>query len=74
MLLLRVHGLAGGDGYHVVDVFYGAAAREVVYRTGDTLEDGADGDGVAQALDELIGDVTHFEAGEYQHVGVAGNL
>ena len=72
--LLCIHGLAGGNGYHVVDVFYGAAAGEVVYRTSDTLEDGADGDGVAQALDEFIGDVTHFEAGEYQHIGVTGNV
>ena len=47
MLLLCVHGLAGGDGYHVVDVFYGAAAGEVVYRTSDTLEDGTNCDGVA---------------------------
>ena len=45
--LFSVHGLASGDGDHVVDVFHGAAAREVVHRTGNTLKNGADGDGVA---------------------------
>ena len=70
-LLLRIHGLAGGDGYHLVDVIDGAAATEVIDGTGDTLEDGTDGIGVAEALYEFGADVADFEVGEYEHIGLS---
>ena len=36
-------GLAGGDGHEADDVLDGAAAGEVVDRSGHALHDGADG-------------------------------
>ena len=72
--LLRIHRLAGGDGDEVVDIFHAAAAAEVVDRLGDALEDGANGFGVVEALDELVGDVADFQIGEYQNVGGTRDL
>ena len=37
------------------------------------MEHGAHGFGAGQTLDEFIGDVTHFEAGEHEGVGLAGD-
>ena len=66
--LLGVLCLASCDSYHVVDVIYRATTREVVYRTGNTLEDRTDSDGTTQALNELVADVTNLEVRNYQYV------
>ena len=71
--LAGVHGLAGGDGDHLVDVVDGAAAAEVVDRAGDALEDGAYGLGLTDPLDDLLGDVADFQGREDEHVGLAGD-
>ena len=37
------------------------------------MEDRTNGGGVAQALNELVANVAHFQARHYKHIGVAGN-
>ncbi len=64
-------GLVAGHDDGVHDVFDGGAAREVVDRGGETLENGAYGSGSGDALHEFVGDVAHLEVGEHEHVGAA---
>lgn len=74
MLLFCVHRLAGGDCDHLVDVIYGAAAAQVVDRTGDTLEDRSDGVGASKTLNELVCDVADLEVREDEDVGLSGDV
>src|SRR4029079_834877 len=64
--------LEGRDGDRVDDVFGLAAAREVVGRTGEPLEDRADRGGAREPLGELVGDVARVEVWEDEDVGPAG--
>lgn len=66
-------GLNAGDGDDADDVFSGAAAGEVVYGSGNALEDRSVGLGLAEALHELVADVRSVEIGEDQDVRLAGN-
>ena len=71
--VLVADGLVAGhdDGVdYVVDC---SAAGEVVDGSSETLEDGSYGTGAGKALHEFVGDVTGFERGEDEGVGVAGN-
>lgn len=71
--LLSHLSLDGGDGYDTHDVVGRAAARKVVDRLGDALQDGAVSVGAGEALDQLVADVAGLEIGEHKHVGLAGN-
>lgn len=51
-----------------------AAARKVVDRLGDALQDGAVSVGAGEALDQLVADVAGLEIGEHKHVGLAAIL
>ena len=73
-LFFSIHSLAGGDGNHVVDVVNGAATREIVHRTGDTLQNRTDSDSIAETLHHLITYVAHLKVREHEHVGLAGNV
>ena len=67
------NGLVTGDGDQFVDVVDGASAAEVVAGLGETLEHWTYGFGTGEALNEFISDVTHFEAGEHEGVGLTGD-
>ena len=73
-LSFRIHGLAGGDGHHLVDVIYRTATAEVVDRTGNTLKNGTKGLGTAKTLHHLVGNVAYLKTREYQYVGFACNV
>src|SRR3712207_1517712 len=51
-----------------------ATTTQVVDRTGYTLQNRTYGLSATQTLNELIADVTYFQAGHNQHVGLAGNI
>ena len=70
-LLLCCDSLVCSDGNHHVYILYRASAREVVYRTCDTLEYGTDSLGMTKTLNELVTDVSCTEVGEYEYVGFA---
>ena len=72
--LLSILCLASCDGYHVVDVINRATTREVVYRTGNTLEDRTDSDGTTQTLNELVTDVTHLKIRNYQYISLTSYI
>ena len=72
--LFGIHGLASRDSHHIVDIVDRATTRKVVHRTCNTLQNRADGDGIAKALHELIAYVTHFKVREYEHVCIACNV
>ena len=55
--LLSHLSLDGGDGHDTHDVVGRAAARKVVNRLGDALQDGAVSVGASEALDQLVADV-----------------
>ena len=63
--------LADGDADVAEDVFGGATAGEVVDGFGHALDDGAEGGGAAEALDQFVADVAGLEVGEDEDVGVA---
>ena len=71
--LFCIHCLTSSDSYHVVDIVNRATTREVVDRTSDTLEDRTDSYGIAEALYELITDVTNLEVREYQYVSMTSD-
>ena len=73
-VLFCIHSLASCDRYHLVDVIYRAAAAEVVYRTGDTLEDRTDCICTTESLNELVSDVTYLEAWEYKYICMTCDL
>ncbi len=64
-------GLVAGHDDGVHDVFDGGAAREVVDRGGETLENGAYGSGSGDALHEFVGDVADLERREDEGVGLS---
>ena len=66
--------LTSGDGDEVVDILDRATAREVVHRTGDTLQDRTNSSSTSQTLNQLIGDVTYLQTRHHQHVGLTSNL
>jgi hypothetical protein len=70
---LQPGGLKRSDGHDVDDVVHRAAARQVVDRLVHALEHGADGLGLGQPLDELVGDIARLEVRKDEHVGLAGN-
>ena len=65
--------MVASDGHQFVHIVDGASTAEVVARFGKALEHGADGFGAGETLDEFIGNVTHFEAGEHEGIGFAGD-
>lgn len=71
--LLSHLSLDGGDGHDTHDVVGRAAARKVVNRLGDALQDGAVGVGAGEALDQLVADVAGLEVREHEHVGLTGD-
>ena len=73
LFLFLSNCLVTGDGDQFIHIVDGAAAGEVVAGLGEALQHGTDGFGTSQTLDELIGDVTDFEAGEHEGVGLAGD-
>ena len=72
--LFRVHSLTGGNGNHIIDILYGAAARQVVDRTCDTLQDRTNGYGITSALYEFITDITYLQVREYEDVCLTCDL
>ena len=64
-------GRDGGDRGEVHDVGHGGARLQYGYRVADAEEDGPDGFGAAEPLDELVADVAGCEVGEDEDVGVA---
>ena len=63
--------MASRDGHHFINIIYRTAAAEVVHGACDTLKDRANGIGIAQSLNQLVGDVAHFQAWSHQHVCLA---
>ena len=51
------NGLIGRNGYHLVDIVYGAAARKVVHGAGNALKDRTDCRGMAETLHKFVTDV-----------------
>ena len=47
--------------FHSFTLMHGAAAGEVVDRSGHALHDGTDGVGTCETLHELVGDVARFQ-------------
>ena len=62
-----------GDGDQFVNVVDGASAAEVVAGFGKALEHRTHGFGTGETLDEFVSDVTHFEAGKHEGVGLTGD-
>mmetsp|Transcript_75607 Transcript_75607/g.214191 ORF Transcript_75607/g.214191 Transcript_75607/m.214191 type:complete len:381 (+) Transcript_75607:87-1229(+) len=73
LLLARLDGLQRRDHHGALDVLGAAAAREVVARPAEPLQDGAHRLGACQALGQLVADVARLQAGEHEHVGAAGH-
>ena len=72
--LFSIHSLAGGDGDEVVDVVHGTSTAEVVDGSCYALEDRANGYGSPQTLYKLVADVSYFEVGVNEYVGVSGDV
>ena len=72
--LFCIHSLAGSDCHHLVDIIYRAASAEIIYRTGDTLEDRTDRICVSKSLDELISDISDLKAREHEHIRMSGDF
>src|ERR1700674_594478 len=71
--LLARDGLQRGDGHDVHDILGRTAARKIVGRPVQSLQDGPDGLRAGQPLDQLISNITRIEIGKDQHVGPAGD-
>ena len=64
---------SSGDDSHLVDFLSIAAAAQGIDGSSQTLQDGAQSLVTAQTLCDLVADVTSFDGGEDEGVGVAGN-
>lgn len=73
-LFLRIHSLTSSDGYEVYDIFNRTAAREIVNRTCDSLENRTKGNGIAKTLNELITDIAYLKVREHENVCLTSNL
>ena len=71
-LLFQTDCLIAGDRYHFVNIIDRATAREVVYRSGHTLQDRTYGFCSGKTLHQFISDIAHFEGGEYESGGFTG--
>ena len=72
-LLLLGDSLITCDSHQFVDIIDGTSTAEIVAGLGEALQHWTDGFGTSQTLDELVGDVADFEAGEHEGVGLAGD-
>ena len=71
--IFQAYSLVAGDDDSLVDVLGATAAREVVDRTCETLEDRAHSLGTGKTLHEFVGDVAHFKTREHEHIRLSGN-
>ncbi len=67
-------GLAENHGRGADNVFDGTAAAQVGTRFGQTLEEGTEGFGSRQTLNQFVPDVAGTEIGEDQHVGFSRDV